>query len=362
MFIGFAATAGQRTMSSAEFVAVYAELRHPHHLVPSSWDWGQIGWFALWAVVAAGLVVVSVPRSERVVAVRRWTVPVAVLGGIGGLVLVANYLLIEVYPVRLVAQLYPERYFGMFRLCLYVALAAGVAALARRGRRGRVLAVALPVGLVVWEWVRQRLFATSAPPIEDLAVPLVVACVGILAGLAVRRQARRVLAGVLVAACLAGIAFGVVPAVDQANAVRARAGVPPPYLVTGREAAGLAAAVPSDAMFLADPNNQLFDTLHLMGQRSSASSWKLVPISDTGLSQWLARLERLGLVRATGQGYAWTGRRYEDIPIEDLIAAAREFGASYLVTTARAAQRYRSSPQLEDLGQTGRFAYFHISG
>ncbi|MDR2454885.1 MAG: hypothetical protein LBD51_10320 [Bifidobacteriaceae bacterium] len=353
-------TSSKAAFSDRDFVAVYAILRHPWHLVPSAWAWSKICWFALFAVLAAGALWLAARRGERPAVWRGWGVPSLALGGIGAGVVLANYVFVEVAPLGLVAKAYPERYFALFRLWVFILLAAALAKALERGQAGRALAI--PAGAVAFEAA-----ALGVSPSTGLMMALAATCLAIAAALSGRLPAGR-RARAWRAASAAGLALCALA--SAATSVLTWSGgqlrlqqwsefaSPPP--VTAADAAALASAVPKEAAFLADPDNQAYTALHVFGQRALAASVKNIPIDSAAMAQWLERLERLDVVERVGQGYQATGRPYEARPVADLAAAAGEFGAEYLVTTQDQAQRYLDSGLVELAGESQAFAIFRL--
>jgi len=134
-----ASTAG--LLGNAVFVEIYAQLRHPHHLVPSTWSWAAWSQTALF--YAGGVWCcrrLGAPRTSR----ERGLLAVAL--ALTGLLLVANFLWVEVWPWALVAKLQPARATPFAQLALLVALAGAVQALwSRRDYAGAALVAAAPL-------------------------------------------------------------------------------------------------------------------------------------------------------------------------------------------------------------------------
>ncbi|MDR0627417.1 MAG: hypothetical protein LBG11_09230, partial [Bifidobacteriaceae bacterium] len=134
-------------------------------------------------------------------------------------------------------------------------------------------------------------------------------------------------------------------------------GLPP---VSQSEKTAVTAAIPTDAAFLADPFDANYDALHLVAERTLAASWKDVPIEGAALAEWIGRLETLGLVRRDGDSYPRTGISYEELPLDQIVAAARQFGAAYLVTGPQYESRYSQSNLVQPAGGSGRYKVFRL--
>ena len=127
-------------LGNDSFVALYAQLRHPHHLVPSTWSWA--GWVQVFAFytgawwflrrTAAGR-----PATEQTLLVVTLTLMAGAIG--------LNYLFVEIHPLALIAKLQPARITPLAQGLVLVLLATRVQALvARRDWLGAVLLCVIP--------------------------------------------------------------------------------------------------------------------------------------------------------------------------------------------------------------------------
>ncbi len=100
------ATGEQGELSSEEFVRIYGHIRHPHHIIPSAWDWQQYALGALFAVAVAVSLAelwrhrrdVNGGRSGQAPLIAIITVFAAI-----GVALACGYLFVEIFPTRLFA-------------------------------------------------------------------------------------------------------------------------------------------------------------------------------------------------------------------------------------------------------------------
>ena len=106
------ATSEQGSLSAEEFVRIYGHIRHPHHIIPSAWDWQQ---YALGALFA-GAVAVSLAelwRRRRDAGGGRDNnggranqaplIAIIVVFAAIGVALACGYLFVEIFPTRLFA-------------------------------------------------------------------------------------------------------------------------------------------------------------------------------------------------------------------------------------------------------------------
>ena len=94
------ATSAQGEISSEEFVRIYGHIRHPHHIIPSAWDWQQYALGALFAgAVAASLA--ELWRHRR--GSRARLLAIIAVFAIISIALACGYLFVEIFPTRLFA-------------------------------------------------------------------------------------------------------------------------------------------------------------------------------------------------------------------------------------------------------------------
>lgn len=134
---------GAGVLDNATFVETYAQLRLPHHLVPSTWGWpvwiqfaafyAGAGWFL--HRTASGR-----PAFERPVLYTTL--------GLTALALTLNYVFVEVYPLALVAKLQPARITPLAQAVILVLLASRIqAGVARKDWLGAALLALIPLTL-----------------------------------------------------------------------------------------------------------------------------------------------------------------------------------------------------------------------
>ena len=100
------ATGAQDALSSEEFVRIYGHIRHPHHIIPSAWDWEQYALGALFAgAVAASLA--ELWRHRRDTDGGRGNqapmLAITIVFAAIGVALACGYLFVEIFPTRLFA-------------------------------------------------------------------------------------------------------------------------------------------------------------------------------------------------------------------------------------------------------------------
>lgn len=135
---------GAGVMDGASFVSLYAQLRHPHHLVPSTWSWAV--WVQVIAFYAGAWWFLRRTSTGRPGAEQ--TLLVATLGLMVGAISL-NYLFVEVHPLAFIAKLQPARITPLGQGIVLVLLATRVQAqVARRDWLGTVILCLIPFSAV----------------------------------------------------------------------------------------------------------------------------------------------------------------------------------------------------------------------
>ncbi len=100
------ATSEQGALSSEEFVRIYGHIRHPHHIIPSAWDWEQYALGALFAVAVA-VSLAELWRHRRDTDSGRGNhaslIAIMIVFALIGVALACGYLFVEIFPTRLFA-------------------------------------------------------------------------------------------------------------------------------------------------------------------------------------------------------------------------------------------------------------------
>lgn len=339
-------------LSTDAFVEIYAYLRHPHHLVPSTWPWLQwqrSGLFYLGAWYFLHRTSSGRPAFERTV--LHFALALAATA------LAANWLFVEILPSAFVAKLQPARVTPLvqavvlallatrvatFLACRHWLLAASVAVAPFSLFPGLVLALA---GVLA-----PTLLAPAAPrwPLWLLVLATVVAFRpfgGSFAYHAMRHGAWLALwlvacvpailasrPAALVTAALLALAFAAAAATSpsllpEALAPRFALDAPPadaPGLLGLRFRAHSSPA----ALVLAAPIGDTW-SFKLHARRALVVDDKNIAFTAAGLREWRDRFSRvLGVpfVPGVDPGAAWRAQSPDR-----LVAVARHYGATYLL-------------------------------
>jgi hypothetical protein len=342
-------------LDNAAFVEIYAQIRHPHHLVPSTWPrifWERALLFYAGAWYFLHRTSGGRPLAERVL--LHGTVALT-LGA-----LAANYIFVEIVPSAFVAKLQPARItplaqavlFGLIAtrvqgafdarrrvvgvllclmpLTLYPGLVLGLAAVLAAPQNARpgfswailLLAVAVVVAFRPYAQTLGYYVNRFGPWVELLAVQLLPE--------ALRRVRGALLAGAAVAlgAVATAAVLSVRPDWPDQQTQRLSIDAPPvgPLAWLGQR---FRERAPKDALVLVPPTSEPW-LFKLYAQRAVVVDDKSMPFTDAGLKEWHRRMEVvLGQPYARGvdAAAAWRARSGRE-----LLGIAAQFGAGHLLT------------------------------
>lgn len=348
---------GAGVFDDAGFVTIYAQLRHPHHLVPSTWGWPawvQAGTFYVGAWWLLRRSAAGRPAMEQTLL----HVTLALMTG----ALALNYLLVEIHPLALVAKLQPGRITPLVQSLVLVLLATRVQAqVARRDWLGVLVLGLIPFSAVpgfllllaavllpaaggkdqpVWPKLLLALAVLLAFQPLDPSLPTRGLRYGLWAALfglqlmPGRLVHRPWLLASLAACAVVGASICAIrsqrsdwPAFLTVRfAVNARP-VDPPGILGQRFGANSA----KDALVLVPPTSEPSAfSFKLHARRAVVVDDKNAPFTELGLREWRDRMEAvLGVAPVPGLDSvaAWQGRSPES-----LRALAERYDARYVLT------------------------------
>ncbi|MBL9188271.1 MAG: hypothetical protein JNK23_12370 [Opitutaceae bacterium] len=351
----FSGRADHDALGNDAFVEIYAQLRHPHHLVPSAWPamfWQRAllfyagAWYFLFRTSAGR------PRIERTLLNGTLALAAAALA--------ANYIFVELVPSAFVAKLQPARITPLAQAVILGLLATRMqAALDQRGKLLAVLIGLMPLslypglvlGLAAVLAAPENAKPRSSWPLLLLTVAVVVAfrpyaqTVGYyvnrfgpwvlllvvqLAPYVLQRARGALLAGTALA--MAGAAGAAILSTRPdwpdsfAHRFAIDAGPLDPPALLGRRFRDHSA---KDALVLVPPTSEPW-SFKLHAQRAVIVDDKNIPFTSAGLKEWHRRMETvLGrpFVRNLDAAAAWRSRS-----AGELLGVAAQFGAGYLLT------------------------------
>ena len=344
---------GSGMLSAEEFVTIYAQLRHPHHLVPSTWSW------AFWlqsALFYGGAWWFLCKHPGNRTATENFVLNTTILLVVAALA--ANWLFVEVWPTAWMATLQPARITPLAQGIVLALLARRVHARAvERDWAGAALLGLIPLSL----FLGFLLVVAAALPLPArkrwsayhavLAVAVLLAFQPFDPSIAARGLRYGLWLALFVA--LVGTAwFAAKPgrlALATALALvglggAARASRSPSWPVflqdrfavdasptgpEGRLGARFNSNSPADTVVLTPPSENAW-LFRLHARRASVVEDKDFPFTERGMLTWRDRMSRvLGKKVMPGLDLtsAWAARS----PAE-LAAIAKEFGADYILT------------------------------
>ena len=347
---------GGSELTNAAFVEIYAQLRHPHHLIPTSWGWDS--WtqaVVFYAGIAACCLRLGQPASPGA---RRLLQGILIMTA--GL-LVLNYLGVEVWPSAFISKLQPARATPFAQLAMLAALAvafqnriaqrdhvgAGLLALAPLSPYPGFLlllaAVVLNGAAPGWTWRQTLLAAATLLSFYETTwkfqgfalfygVSVIVFLVLLVPAWLNRRPAGLALAGALaLAGGLACAALSTTSTWPRWLAGRFAIDAAP-FDIPGILGEHFRKHAPVDAVVLVPPDGEVW-AFKLYARRAMVVDIKHFPFTDRGIAEWRRRMgEVLGtpFVRGLDIDAAWAAQSPDRIA-----AIAARYGARYVLTRDR---------------------------
>ena len=346
---------GSDALDNNTFVFIYAQLRLPHHLMPSTWGWAY--WVQAVAFYAGAGYLVYRTRKGRPPGEQALLLSVI---GLTAVILALNYLFVEIYPLALAAKLQPARITPLSQGITLLLLATRVQMrFAQRDWLGGIALSLIPFSLFPGLLL---LLAAVLLPVEGVKPPalwprLALALAVLLAfqpfdASMATRIVRYGLWGAILGTQL--LAFGLVnrPRLLAGLAVLTVAGTAacahvsrtaswpimlavhfsidaPPTDPPGILGLRSGARLPKDALVLVPPTSEAW-SFKLYARRAVIVDDKGTPFSDRGLREWRDRMEQIlgtAFVPGINPAAAWRARSPES-----LIATAGRYGARYVLT------------------------------
>jgi len=345
-------------LDNAAFVEIYAQLRHPHHLVPSTWGWAAWVQAAAFYLGAWWVMVRARGRGAGREGAGAEAIVFHASLALAAAALAVNYVGVEVHPLALVAKLQPARMTPLVQGIALTLLALRLQAFIERrefllaGLLAIIPFTALPGLLLVLfavlaagrdsqlRWPRLVLAAAVLMAFQpfDPSLPARAVRYGLWAGLVAAqlvpawlgRRPKALAASAALAVAVAGscayasLQPGWPPFLTVRFAIDAR-----PLDAPGILGRRFAAVAPPGAIVLLPPAGETW-SFRLQSHRAAVVDDKDFPFTDAGIREWKNRMDAvLGtpLVRGLDLVEAWHRR-----PPEDVLATARLYGARYILT------------------------------
>ena len=364
---------GTPLLDNATFVEIYAKLRCPNHLVPSTWGWAawtQFGLFYLGALLCVRELAGTRPAVERRI--------FASALGCAGAGLAANYLFVEVWRWSVVAKLQPPRMTEMAELATLLALALVMQArIARRDFGAAVLLALAPLtpfpgvfltafalllppasgGRALWRWAAfGTVLVLVYGLLADFNLRFTLAQAGRLAifgaAFLVERfraapDVRRLAWATGVAACACAGWFALSAGARRQLAPRwlPDAG---PMDAPGVLGARFRAVSPKDALVLVPPEGDSL-AFRLFSQRAAVIQTKDMPFTDRGMIEYRNRVQEVIGVPFTPE--TDVEKAWRELPPARLTALAKRYGADHILTSDAWHPELPGATRIDRVGQ-----------
>ncbi len=368
-------------LSNEAFVKIHCYLRHPHHHIPSSWETSEWINFICYALGTGLFMRIGLQKDEKRKSFMSFF---AVTTALTALILIVNYLFIEVVPLAFIGKLQPARSIFIYRFFLAGILAYTIYRLWQQEKyfhaavatffitiprmfevtfSGILLFMLAFIMLVrMWGARKENKVLTF---MCDLALILVIMAVFWLSGsnifivvtmfsimsvlilmamltvyLKVSAKAQKHLMAIyfVIVACFVLI----MPWVDVQGrfehfgikSFENRFTLCDVSLDAKTLALRFKENTPKDTTFFGDPYDITSSYFRLFSERSQVVAFKNMPFTDQGLIEWVDRLSKMGGLSVNDAGYyVKHPKAFKQMTPEDMITYARSYGASYLLVS-----------------------------
>jgi len=357
-------TTGTQTIDNAEFVFIHAQIRNPHHILPSNWTIGN--WFNFICFIIGGLLCIKntdlLPKEDKV--------NFYIIVGTSIFALFLNYVFVEIYPLALIAKLQLARTVPFAQLIIFIAVSLTVDRLYTNKKIAVSLlllsVLTLPLrgviflGLSFWQtrnyvfpkrynillWIvtAGTLIFSLTYPLTDsweiignriisipilfliLALPFILEKTSISAP--IKQIATHVLALATTAILVGGVA-GILPKpMLEIFQKRVNINVVPSDDLN-RLAVHFSQISNQDAIVLIPPSVTSFQ---FFAQRAIVVNFKNFPLTEKGIQEWQNRMEAVLGVPLNPQ-MIWGGNDlFSRRSSADLVKVAQKYHADYILT------------------------------
>ena len=350
-------TTSSDLLSSSEFIWLYGYVRHPHHIIMSTFS--VKSWWRFVHFLVAGLACLY--GSRQLKPHHKITISSFMLMGCGLLAL--GYWFVEVYPIATVAKLQFARTTPFILLMALTAIAVYASEHYRRGNQAlALLLIATPVvdnyggvatlvlvilslikpgGSAFWQRINQRvnrlpwliytlfLIVLTVTYSFHLALFLSFAYPFLLEEFPAKRL--RPAAYVITAVCVlfVGLHMGGVIVHRSLGPVHRAIKFGPLYDHPVKKiGVNFRDRTPTDALVLVPPADRIF---RFYSQRSVVVTFKALPFTDAGIVTWQQRLEAMvGTLPENAEDKL--NAIFMERTAAELVDVAKQFGAGYILT------------------------------
>ncbi len=360
-------------LSNQEFVQLYGYIRHPHHIVPSSWS--KKNWVQFLLFYLGGIICLFKTRSLN----PNFRLGAIVVVGMMFLGLLVNFMFVEIYPLAIVAKLQLARMtpygklailIGLTALfdehlkqenwlvCLFLALipvshypglllvlfALGLTALTTVPIPSKIQGIGVGIALVFSTLLFTSSIAYIVSTILGWSILLAILLAPSLLKEFILKQKTRITVALTLAiftssTILLGVTnllpsplnqlFNRQVAVAQLTTQKQGDKKLPPEIIP--LAMKFKEVSTKDALIIIPPSIHKFD---LLSQRSILVNFKRFPYTDRGIVEWKNRMEAvLGVPLEQVSGFqSKFDEFYDSRSSQDLVQVAKQYQAEYILS------------------------------
>lgn len=373
-------TTGSGLLTGEQFVKIHAYLRHPHHHVPSSWE--RLEWINYAAYIVAVFFVLYYSAKDSTL-YKKIKPFFFITTALMAVILLSNYVFVEIVPIAFVAKLQPARSVFVYRFFLAAILAYSVYRLIMKKEYFAAALVifmtALPqiniktysgillllsAGyLLAVKYFKEKNIVSLKVILHMCAIVLVILTISLFAtNIAVLIKVLYALAFIAllaitymadilsakkgealflkIAALVLSIVIILVPWVDIKGNFEGVTLKKPASVFTLSDIDGSAKALAlrfnekadEDALFLGDPNDITTSYFRIFSLRSSVVAFKNMPFTDSGMLEWVKRLTSLGAVYEDENGYYKRNTMsFDELSVQEILSVAKQYNAGYIL-------------------------------
>lgn len=351
-------------LSNQSFVEIYARLRHPHHMIPSSWSiqgYINLGMFLL-SLFLFSYKKLYILEEYRIL--FYWSITICFLVI---LALFFNYVFTDIFPWALVVKIQPARMVSMFLLSLTVMVICLIDRCMEEREYIPVVSFVFlffvnyihPIDVGIWFFIctlsylcLQKTIAPIFFTKLGLIAPKILLPVSIIFLIIILwyRQSYGLIF-VSFAMCLLSTIFYptfkgrlhtaivLLPLMSYGVSMITIPNFFSQNINTSLYNLSLRfqEKTTSDIIYYADPKSSSLEAVSLYSRRTPVVFEKNVPIYDEAIIEWLHRLIAFGVVKTDGKKYQYV---QSQLPSNEIITMAKKYGASFIVTDKQDLQSY----------------------
>lgn len=357
--------------TNKEYVELYGRLRHPHHMIPSTWPFVEF--------IKYGLIIICIYIISRYIfkLSREWNLLFIIYAILSGIGIIINWSFTDIYPLSVILKLQPARMITIMNLLILFTLLQYIMA----GIKTRdpllvlyLLFVSISSRTINLEFIVYLIFVgIIAKRRKSKNIDIILeSLLGILFVIGLKRSSFSirhifiilVIAGVITlllnSKSLDWLRRGgifLLLGVNILNAIYI-----PNYCQNNIDLQLLDLAerfknnTKEGEEYFADPLNSNLASFALFSERGTYCFYKNVPIFDKALLEWKNRLEKCGIIQQVDEKYVLQNMNLTE---EEQIQLCKEYKIRYILIAGEI-QKYLDTGFVELIDKSGEYTILKI--